>query len=92
MRGLRVYVIDSHKSVCVNRIEPRHGPYFLYCSRNLKEFAKGIDLGKFPTWEFVSYIVKNIKKCLRVVFRKYWYRLLSNHPKLMQIWKNMRQC
>lgn len=91
MRGLRVYLIDSHKSVCVNRIEPRHGPFFLYCSKNLKEFAKGLDLGKFPTWEFISYIMNNSAKCMRVVLRKYWYRLLSDHSKWMKVWKKLRQ-
>jgi len=30
MRDLHVHLIDSHKSVCVNRIDPRHGPFFLY--------------------------------------------------------------
>lgn len=79
MRGLRVFLIDSHKSVCVNRIEPRHGPFFLYCSKNLKSFANGIDLGGFPISEFASYVLNNLAFCVRVILRKNWYKLTSNH-------------
>ena len=68
MKSLKVTIIDSHKSISVNKNAPWLGPFFLYCGRNLKRFAPDVKCEGFPLKEFLVYLIKT--KYFRKLLKK----------------------
>lgn len=68
IKRLQVTIIDSHKSVAVDKDCPWDGPFFLYCGKNLKRFAPEIEYGRFPLNSFLVYLknTKCVKKLKRI--------------------------
>ena len=76
MQELDVSMISSHKSVCANYVAPSCGPFFLYCSKDLRDFSGGMDLGPFPWKDFMHYLITKGPHQLKVILR-YWYHRLA---------------
>ena len=71
--NVNVIYIDSHKSIMAPKKSPWTGPFFLYISRQLSDFA-GVRKPLFPVFDFLIYITttfsyKIVKKILRKTYK-----------------------